>query len=61
MQSWSELGLLLRILEVDQAGEEQDHIATLVHDGAVAIVAADLAGKLVLDGLVGGIVPGRFV
>jgi hypothetical protein len=46
-----EVGLVLIILEVDQAGEEQDHVSALVHDGTVAEGAANLAGKLVLDRL----------
>lgn len=45
-----ELLLVLIALEVHERGEEQDHVATLVHDGRVAVVAADLAGQLVLDG-----------
>lgn len=44
-----EVGLVLVVLEVNQAGEEQDHVSTLVHDGTVAVGAANLAGKLVLD------------
>lgn len=46
-----EVCLILIVLKVDQAGEEQDHVSTLVHDGTVAEGAADLAGKLVLDRL----------
>jgi len=52
-----EVGLVLVRLEVNQAGEEQDHVPALVHDGAVAEVAADLAGQLVFNRLVGGVVP----
>jgi len=52
-----ELVPLLLVLEVDQAWEHQDHVPPLIHDRAVAEVAADLAGKLMLDALVGGIVP----
>jgi hypothetical protein len=46
-----EVGLVLIVLKMDQAGEEQDHVSTLVHDGTVAEGAADLAGKLVFDRL----------
>jgi len=46
-----EVGLVLIVLEVDQAGEEQDHVSALVHDGTVAEGAANLARKLVLDRL----------
>jgi hypothetical protein len=46
-----EVCLILIVLKVDQAGEEQDHVSTLVHDGTVAEGAADLAGKLMLDRL----------
>lgn len=42
---------------MDQAGEQQNHVAALIHDRAVAVAAADLAGKLVLDALVGRVVP----
>lgn len=46
-----EVGLVLVILQVNQAGEEQDHVSTLIHDRTVAEGAADLARKLVLDRL----------
>ena len=52
-----EVGLVLIVLEVNQAGEEQDHVSALVHDGTVAEGAANLAGKLVLDRLGAGVVP----
>lgn len=52
-----EVGLVLVGLEVNQAGEEQDHVSTLVHDGTVAEGAANLAGKLVLNGLLARVVP----
>jgi hypothetical protein len=42
---------------VDQAGEEQDHVSALVHDGTVAERAANLAGKLVLNRLGARVVP----
>lgn len=51
MQAWLEVLLVLLTLELDQAREEQDHVAAFVHDGAVAELAANLAWKLVLDGL----------
>lgn len=40
-----------------QTGEEQDHIAALVHDGRVAVVAAHFAGQFVLDALLRRVVP----
>jgi hypothetical protein len=46
-----EVCLVLVVLKVNQAGEEQDHVSTLVHDRTVAEGAANLARKLVLDGL----------
>lgn len=49
--------LVLIRLEVDQTREQQNHVAALVHDGAVAEGAAYLAGQLVLDALVGRVVP----
>ena len=53
----SEVLLILLALELDERREEQDHIAALVHDRAVAERAADLAGQLVLGGLGGRVVP----
>lgn len=44
-----------------QAGEEQDHIPPFVHDRAVTERTPDLAGKLVLDALVGRVVPFKIV
>jgi hypothetical protein len=44
-----EVRLVLVGLEVDQGGEEEDHVAPFVHDGAVAEGAAHFAGQLVLD------------
>lgn len=52
-----EVRLIFVGLEVDERGEEQDHVAALVHDGAVAVRAAHFAGQLVLDALRGGVVP----
>jgi len=52
-----EKGLVLIRLEMDQTREQQNHVAALVHDGAVAEGAAHLAGQLVLDALVGRVVP----
>ena len=57
MESRPELLLLFLALELDETREEEDHVAAFVQDRAVAVVAADFAGKLVLDGLVGGVVP----
>ena len=44
-------------LELDERREEQDHVATLVHDGAVAERAADLARQLVFGRFGGRIIP----
>ena len=44
-------------LELDERREEQNHVAALIHDGAVAEGAADLAGQLVLGGFGGWVVP----
>jgi hypothetical protein len=52
-----EVGFVLVGLEVDERWEEQDHVAALVHDGAVAVRAAHFAGQLVLDALLGWVVP----
>ena len=52
---------LARVLEVDERGEEQDHVAALVHDGRAAVSAGDLAGELVLAGFLAGLVPAEFV
>ena len=52
-----EVRLVLVGLEVNQGWEEEDHVAPLVHDGAVAEGAAHFAGQLVLDRLVRGVVP----
>jgi hypothetical protein len=56
-----EVGLVLVALEVNKRREEQDHVAALVHDGRVTEGAAHLARKLVLDGLVSGVVPLKVV
>ena len=53
--------LVLLALELDERGEEQDHVAALIHDGAVAERAADLARKLVLGGLGRRVVPLKVV
>ena len=42
---------------MDQAGEEQDHVAALVHDWGVAVRATHFARQLVLDALVRRVVP----
>ena len=52
---------ILRVLEVDQGGEEQDHIPPFVHDGRSAVGAADFAGKLVDAGLFGAFVPAEIM
>ena len=54
---WLEVCLVLVGLQVNQAREEQDHVPSLVHDRTVAVVAANFARKLVLDRLVGRVVP----
>lgn len=53
----SKVLLVLLALELDERREEQDHVAALVHDGAVAERAADLAGQLVFGGFGGRVVP----
>jgi hypothetical protein len=52
-----EESLILVGLEVDERRKQQNHVATLIHYRAVTIRAADLARELVLDGLLGRIVP----
>lgn len=52
-----ELVSSLLVREVDQARENQYHVPPLVHNRAVAEVAAYFARKLVLDALVRGVVP----
>jgi len=49
------LGLLG--LEVHERGEQKNHVTTLVEDRRVAVVAAHLAGKVVLNRLCRRIVP----
>ena len=44
-------------LELDKRREEQNHVAALVHDGAVAERAADFARQLMLGGFRGWVVP----
>lgn len=44
-----EVRLVLVGLEVNQGWEEEDHVAPLIHDGAVAERAAHFAGQLVLN------------
>ena len=50
-----------RVLEIDQGGEEEDHVATFVHDGRAAVGAGDFAGELVHAGFFGGLVPAEVV
>jgi hypothetical protein len=57
----SEVLLILLALELDERREEQDHVAALVHDGAVAERAADLARQLVLGRLGRWVVPLKVV
>lgn len=56
-----EVSLVFFRLEVNQGRKKKDHIATFVHDRRMAVRAANLAGKLVFDGLVGGIIPFQIV
>jgi hypothetical protein len=57
----SEVLLILLTLELDERREEQDHVAALVHDRAVAERAADLARQLVLGRLGRWVVPLKVV
>lgn len=52
-----ERGFILVGLEMHKRGEEQDHVAALVHDGGVTEGTADFAGELVGDGFCGRVVP----
>lgn len=52
-----EVLLVLIGLEMHQSGEQQNHVSALIHDRRMAEVAADLAGELVLDRLLSGIIP----
>ena len=57
----SEVPLVLVALELDQRREQQDHVPALIHDGAVAERAADLARQLVFGGFGGRVVPLKVV
>jgi hypothetical protein len=57
MALWRKLLHGLLILELDQRREDEQHIAPFVHDGRMAEVAAHFAGQLVLERLVGRVVP----
>lgn len=57
MASGPELELGLVGLQVDQAWKQEDHVTALVHDGRMAVVAADFARHAVGDVLVGRVVP----
>jgi len=61
MASWLEFVHVILALELDEGGEQQNHVAALVHNGRVAERAADLARKLVLDGLLRWVVPFKVV
>jgi hypothetical protein len=54
---WLEIFALLGGLEVNQGRKGQDHVPPFVHDRAVAVRAANFAWQLVLDGLLGRVVP----
>lgn len=47
--------------EIDEGGEQEDHVAAFVHDGGSAVGAADLAGQLVDAGFLGALVPAEVV
>lgn len=47
--------------EIDEGGEQEDHVAAFVHDGGAAVGAADLAGQLVDAGFLGALVPAEVV
>jgi len=57
MASRLEVGFVLIGLQMDQGREQEDHVASLIHNGGMAERAADLARQLVLDGLLGRIIP----
>ena len=44
-------------LEMNEGGKKEDHVASLIHDGTVAVGAPDFAGELVFSGLGCWIVP----
>ncbi len=46
---------------LDEGGEEEDHVAALVHDRGAAVGAADLAGQLVARRALGRVVPRQVV
>ena len=45
----------------DERGEQEDHVATLVHDRSTTEGAGDFAGKMVRDVFAGGVVPTKVV
>lgn len=49
--------LLSLVPQLDQTREQQDHVPSLVHDGRMAVIAADFAGEAVLGGFRAGVVP----
>jgi len=53
--------LLSLVAQLDERGEEKDHVAAFVHDGRVAVVAANLAGEGVFGGFAGRVVPFKVV
>ena len=48
-------------LEMYERGEEQDHVAALVHDGRAAVGAGHFAGEFVHAGFFAGLVPAEVV
>jgi hypothetical protein len=58
---WGKVLPLLLVLELDQGGEEQDHVAALVHDGRSAVCTAHFARQLVPGGLLLAVVPAQIV
>jgi len=59
--SWLELVHVILALKFDEGGEQQNHVAALIHDRRVTVRAADLARKLVLDRLLRWVVPFEIV
>jgi hypothetical protein len=47
------------IYALDKGREEEDHVTALVHDGGAAEGAGDFAGQLVLDALLGRLIPAK--
>ena len=52
---------VLGTLKINQRREQQDHVASFVHDGSPTVGTADLAGKFVHTGLLTTLVPAQVV